>query len=29
MNNAAAARTFNILAQEGRNVAAGFVLPAI
>ncbi len=27
MNNAAAARTFNILAQEGRNVVAGFVLP--
>lgn len=26
MNNAAAARTFNILAQEGRNVVAGFVL---
>lgn len=26
MNNAAAARTFNILAQEGRNVLAGFVL---
>ena len=27
MNNAAAARTFNILAQEGRNVVAGFILP--
>ena len=27
MNNAAAARTFNILAQEGRNVLAGFILP--
>jgi uncharacterized protein len=26
MNNAAAARTFNILANEGRNVVAGFVL---
>ena len=26
MNNAAAARTFNILAQEGRNVVAGFLL---
>lgn len=26
MNNAAAARTFNILAQEGRNVVAGFVI---
>ena len=28
MNNAAAARTFNILAQEGRNVVAGFILPS-
>ena len=27
MDNAAAARTFNILAQEGRHVAAGFLLP--
>lgn len=27
MNNAAAARTFNILANEGRNVVAGFVVP--
>lgn len=27
MDNAAAARTFNILAQEGRNVLAGFILP--
>lgn len=26
MDNAAAARTFNILAQEGRNVVAGFVI---
>lgn len=26
MNNAAAARTFNILAQEGRNVLVGFVI---
>lgn len=26
MNNAAAARTFNILANEGRNVVAGFVV---
>lgn len=26
MDNAAAARTFNILAQEGRHVAAGFIL---
>ena len=26
MNNAAAARTFNILANEGRNVVAGVVL---
>jgi uncharacterized protein len=26
MNNAAAARTFNILANEGRNVLAGFLL---
>jgi len=27
MTNAAAARTFNVLAGEGRNVVAGFVLP--
>lgn len=26
MDNAAAARTFNILAQEGRNVVAGFII---
>lgn len=26
MNNAAAARTFNVLASEGRRVAAGFIL---
>ena len=26
MNNAAAARTFNILAQDGRHVVAGFVV---
>lgn len=26
MNNAAAARTFNILAGEGRRVAAGFII---
>lgn len=26
MNNAAAARTFNVLAGEGRRVAAGFIL---
>lgn len=26
MNNAAAARTFNVLASEGRRVVAGFVL---
>ena len=26
MDNAAAARTFNVLAQEGRNVVAGFVI---
>jgi uncharacterized protein len=26
MNNAAAARTFNVLAGEGRRVVAGFVL---
>ncbi len=26
MNNAAAARTFNILANEGRNVVAGFIV---
>ncbi|GAA3921460.1 Mth938-like domain-containing protein [Luteimonas lutimaris] len=28
MTNAAAARTFNVLASEGRRVAAGFVLRA-
>lgn len=28
MNNAAAARTFNVLAGEGRRVVAGFVLGA-
>jgi len=28
MTNAAAARTFNVLASEGRRVAAGFVLGA-
>lgn len=27
MNNAAAARTFNVLAGEGRHVAAGFMFP--
>ena len=27
MDNAAAARTFNLLAAEGRNVVAAFVLP--
>lgn len=27
MDNAAAARTFNVLATEGRKVAAGFLLP--
>jgi len=27
MDNAAAARTFNVLAQEGRKVVAAFVLP--
>lgn len=27
MDNAAAARTFNVLAQEGRNVVAAFILP--
>ena len=27
MTNAAAARTFNVLASEGRRVVAGFVLP--
>jgi uncharacterized protein len=26
MNNSAAARTFNILANEGRNVVAGFIV---
>jgi uncharacterized protein len=28
MDNAAAARTFNLLAGEGRKVVAAFVLPA-
>lgn len=28
MTNAAAARTFNVLAGEGRRVVAGFVIPA-
>ena len=28
MNNAAAARTFSVLAGEGRRVVAGFVFPA-
>jgi uncharacterized protein len=28
MDNAAAARTFNVLVSEGRNVVAAFVLPA-
>ncbi|WP_242108316.1 Mth938-like domain-containing protein [Luteimonas aquatica] len=28
MTNAAAARTFNVLASEGRRVVAGFVFPA-
>ncbi|HET7843339.1 MAG TPA: MTH938/NDUFAF3 family protein [Xanthomonadales bacterium] len=28
MDNAAAARTFNVLASEGRKVVAAFVLPA-
>ena len=28
MDNAAAARTFNVLAQEGRRVVAAFILPA-
>ncbi|HET9485678.1 MAG TPA: Mth938-like domain-containing protein [Xanthomonadales bacterium] len=27
MDNAAAARTFNVLAQEGRRVVAAFILP--
>ncbi len=27
MDNAAAARTFNVLAQEGRKVVAAFILP--
>ena len=27
MDNAAAARTFNVLATEGRRVVAGFILP--
>ena len=27
MDNAAAARTFNVLATEGRRVVAGFLLP--
>ncbi|GAB3358245.1 Mth938-like domain-containing protein [Lysobacter tyrosinilyticus] len=29
MNNAAAARTFNVLAGEGRRVAAGFILQPV
>ncbi len=29
MTNAAAARTFNVLASEGRRVVAGFIFPAI
>ena len=29
MTNAAAARTFNVLAGEGRRVVAGFVLPSV
>lgn len=28
MTNAAAARTFNVLASEGRRVVAGFIFPA-
>ena len=28
MDNAAAARTYNLLAGEGRHVVAGFILPA-
>ncbi|MFC5435234.1 Mth938-like domain-containing protein [Rhodanobacter umsongensis] len=28
MDNAAAARTYNLLASEGRRVVAGFILPA-
>lgn len=28
MNNAAAARTYNLLAGEGRRVVAGFILPS-
>lgn len=28
MDNAAAARTYNVLASEGRRVVAGFILPA-
>jgi uncharacterized protein len=27
MDNAAAARTYNLLASEGRRVIAGFILP--
>jgi uncharacterized protein len=27
MDNAAAARTYNLLASEGRHVVAGFILP--
>jgi uncharacterized protein len=29
MTNAAAARTFNVLASEGRRVVAGFIFPAV
>ncbi|HEV8693464.1 MAG TPA: Mth938-like domain-containing protein [Lysobacter sp.] len=29
MNNAAAARTFNVLASEGRQVVAGFILQSV
>jgi uncharacterized protein len=29
MNNAAAARTFNVLASEGRRVVAGFILAGV
>jgi len=29
MGNAAAARTFNVLAGEGRRVVAGFILPSV
>jgi uncharacterized protein len=28
MDNAAAARTFNVLVSEGRRVVAAFILPA-